>query len=51
MGRNKKNKDEHRVKFGISINPLLFKLLSNESISKSKFIEMLVKKYYEKKNL
>jgi Zn-dependent peptidase ImmA (M78 family) len=51
MGRNKKNKNEHRVKFGISIDPILFKLLSNELISKSKFIEILVKKHYEKKNL
>ena len=48
MGRKKKNKEELRVKFGISINPILFKLLSNEKISKSKFIEKLVKEHYDK---
>lgn len=48
MGRNKKEKHEHRVKFGISIDPKLYDLLKKESISKSKFIEKLVKEYYEK---
>jgi hypothetical protein len=48
-GRPQKNKEEHRVKFGISIDPELFVLLSKENTSKSKFIEKLVNEYYEKK--
>jgi hypothetical protein len=51
MGRPKKKKEDHRVKFGISIDPKLFDLLSSENISKSKIIENLVKDYYGKKNL
>jgi hypothetical protein len=51
MGRPKKKKEDHRVKFGISIDPKLFDLLSGESISKSKFIENIVKDYYEKKEI
>lgn len=48
MGRHKKNKKDLRVKFGISIDPKLFDLLKKEKITKSKFIEKLVKEYYEK---
>lgn len=51
MGRPKKNKDEHRIKFGISIDPILFKMMSNEPTDKSKFIEKLVREYYENKNM
>lgn len=51
MGRNKIEKTKQRVKFGISIDPQLFELLKNEKISKSKFIEKLVKNYYEKQNM
>jgi hypothetical protein len=51
MGRPKKRKEEHRVKFGISIDPKLFVLLGKENMSKSKFIEKLVKDYYEKKSI
>jgi hypothetical protein len=48
MGRPRKKKEEHRVKFGISIDPKLFDLLGKENMSKSKFIEKLVKSHYEK---
>jgi hypothetical protein len=51
MGRPKKRKEDHRVKFGISIDPELFVLLGKENMSKSKFIEMLVKYYYAKKEI
>ena len=51
MGRLKKKKEDHRVKFGISINPELFILLGLENVSKSKFIEKLVKEHYEKKRI
>jgi len=50
MGRKKKNKEDIRVKFGISIDPHLFKLLSTEKISKSKFIEKIIREYYEEIN-
>jgi len=48
-GRYKKEKKDLRVKFGISINPRLNDLLLKEPVSRSKFIENLVKEYYEKK--
>lgn len=51
MGRPKKRKEDHRVKFGISISPELFVLLGKEKINKSKFIEKLVIEYYEKKKI
>lgn len=51
MGRPKKKKEDHRIKFGISIDPHLFDLLGKENISKSKFIEKLVKDHYEKKKI
>lgn len=51
MGRPKKKKEDQRVKFGISVDPKLFNLLSKERVSKSKFIEKLVKEHYEKKEL
>lgn len=50
-GRHKKIKEELRVKFGISIDPKLNDLLLKEPLSRSKFIEKLVKEYYENKNL
>lgn len=51
MGRKKKNKNELRIKFGISIDPILFKQLSTEKINKSKFIEKIIKEYYDKKSV
>jgi len=48
MGRPKKKNGEHRVKFGISIDPVLFDKMGKELISRSKFIEKLVTEYYEK---
>ena len=51
MGRKKKNKEELRVKFGISIDPHLFELLSSEKISKSKFIEKIIREYYDKEKV
>ena len=48
-GRYKKEKKDLRVKFGISINPRLNDLLLKEPVSRSKFIENLVKEYYERK--
>ena len=47
MGRPKKDKKYHRKKFGISIDPELFDLLKKDFRNKSKFIEKLVREYYE----
>jgi hypothetical protein len=48
IGRpNKKDKDK-KVKYGISIDRHLFDKMKEEGISISKFIQNLVKEYYEK---
>ena len=51
MGRPRKNVNEHRVKFGISIDPKLFDLIKEEHKNKSKFIEKLIREYYEKNRI
>jgi hypothetical protein len=51
MGRPKKKREELRIKFGISIDPKLFELLEKETMSRTKFIEKVLKEYYDKKNL
>ena len=48
MGRPKKDKKDKKVKYGISIDNYLFDKMKNEGISISKFIQNLVKDYYEK---
>ena len=48
LGRPKKNEENKKVKYGISIDRLLFDKMKNENISISKFIQDLVKEYYEK---
>ena len=49
MGRPKKEEKDKKVKSGISIDNYLFDKMKNEGISISKFIQNLVKDYYEKK--
>jgi hypothetical protein len=51
IGRSKKNDKDKKVKYGISIDRFLFDKMKNEEVSVSKFIQNLVKDYYEKKNL
>jgi hypothetical protein len=51
IGRPKKNDKDKKVKYGISIDRFLFDKMKNEEVSVSKFIQNLVKDYYEKKNL
>lgn len=48
-GRPKKNEENKKVKYGISIDRYLFDKIKNEEVSVSKFIQNLVKEYYERK--
>lgn len=48
VGRPKKNEKDKKVKYGISIDKYLFEKMKNENKSISKFIQNLVKEYYEK---
>ncbi len=48
-GRPKKNEKDKKVKYGISIDRYLFDKIKNEEVSVSKFIQNLVKEYYERK--
>jgi hypothetical protein len=51
MGRPNKDEKDKKIKYGISIDRYLFDKMKNEGISISKFIQKLVKEYYEKKSL
>jgi hypothetical protein len=51
MGRPKKMEEEKKVKYGISIDRNLFDKMKEEHKSVSKFIQKLVKAYYDKKGL
>jgi len=48
MGRPKKEDKDKKVKYGISIDKYLFEKIKQENISVSKFVQNLVKEYYEK---
>jgi hypothetical protein len=48
MGRPNKDEKDKKIKYGISIDRYLFDKMKNEGISVSKFIQKLVKEYYEK---
>jgi len=50
-GRPKKEEKDKKVKYGISIDRYLFDKIKNEEVSVSKFIQNLIKEYYEKKSL
>jgi hypothetical protein len=47
-GRPIKEDKDKKVKYGISIDRYLFDKMKEEGISISKFIQKLVKEYYEK---
>jgi hypothetical protein len=49
IGRPKKNDKDKKVKYGISIDRFLFDKMKNEEVSVSKFIQNLVKDYYDGK--
>jgi len=50
-GRPKKEEKDKKVKYGISIDRYLFNKMKNEEVSVSKFIQNLIKEYYEKKEI
>jgi hypothetical protein len=50
-GRPKKDEEDKKVKYGISIDRFLFDKMKDEEISVSKFIQKLVKEHYDKKSL
>lgn len=47
-GRPKKNEENKKVKYGISIDRYFFDKMKKEKVSVSKFIQELVKKHYDK---
>lgn len=47
IGRPLKKECDKKIKYGISIDKYLFDKMKNEEISISKFIQKLVKNYYE----
>lgn len=51
IGRPSKEDKDKKVKYGISIDRDLYDKMKKEHISVSKFIQDLVKKYYDKKEL
>jgi hypothetical protein len=51
IGRPLKEEQDKKIKYGISIDRYLFDKMKNEEISVSKFIQKLVKEYYDGKNL
>jgi hypothetical protein len=50
-GKPYKEDKDKKVKYGISIDRYLFDKMKEEKVSVSKFIQNLVKEYYEKKSL
>lgn len=48
IGRPIKEEKDKKVKYGVSIDRHLFEKMKNEEVSISKFIQKLVKEYYEK---
>lgn len=48
-GKPYKEDKDKKVKYGISIDRYLFDKMKEEKVSVSKFIQNLVKEYYEKK--
>ncbi len=46
-----KSKDERKARFGVSIDPKIYRQMINEKINKSKLIEKLLKEHYGKKDM
>ena len=47
----RKNEEDKKIKFAISLDPKIFKRMDSEMINKSRLIENLLKEYYGKKDL
>jgi hypothetical protein len=50
-GKPYKEDKDKKVKYGISIDRYLFDKMKNEEVSISKFIQKLVKEYYDGKGV
>lgn len=50
-GKPYKDEKDKKVKYGISIDRHLFEQMKKEEVSVSKFIQKLVKEYYERKKI
>jgi hypothetical protein len=50
-GKPYKDEKDKKVKYGISIDRYLFEKMKKEGVSISKFIQKLVKEYYDGKNM
>ena len=50
-GKPYKDEKDKKVKYGISIDRYLFEKMKKEEISISKFIQKLVKEYYDDKSM
>lgn len=50
MKPRKKDEDK-KIKFAISLDPKLFKIMDKEMINKSRLIENLIREYYGNKDL
>lgn len=49
--KSRKNEEDKKIKFAISLDPKIFKRMNNEIINKSRLIENLLKEYYGNKDL
>jgi hypothetical protein len=49
--KQRKKEEDKKVKFAISVDPILFKRMDDELINKSRLIEILLKEYYGNKDL
>ena len=50
-GKPYKDEKDKKVKYGISIDRYLFEKMKKEEVSISKFIQKLVKEYYDDKSM
>jgi hypothetical protein len=50
-GKPYKDEKDKKVKYGISIDRYLFDKMKSEGVSISKFIQKLVKEYYDGKSM
>lgn len=51
MGRLTKKENDRKVKFGISLDRVLFDQMVKEKVKKSTLINKLLKEYYANKNM
>jgi len=47
----RKQEEEKKIKFTISLDPKIYKIMQYENVVKSRLIEKLLKEYYDGKSL